>query len=63
MSLVFINVGIVHLFLPLDLKMILVLLTMFAPLTCLVYYIEYWVSLYWGYSANEGNQGAGLILV
>ncbi len=30
---------IVHMFLSLDLRMILILLTMFARLTCLVYYI------------------------
>ncbi len=50
----------VHLLLPLNLRMILVLLTMFDQLTWLVYYIGCWVSLYLGYSAN---MGIGLILV
>ncbi len=58
--LVFINFDIVHLFLPLDMRLTLVLLTVFVQLTCFVYYIGYWVSLYLGYSANEG---IGLILV
>ncbi len=49
-----INFDIVHLFLKLNLWMILVLLSMFDELTCLVYYIGYWVSLSLGYSANEG---------
>ncbi len=39
--------NIVHLFLSLDLKIILILLTMFAQLTCLVYYIECEVYYTW----------------
>ncbi len=43
LSLVF-NVDIVHLFLPLDLRLTLFLWSMFVWFTCLVYYIEGWVS-------------------
>ncbi len=57
--LVFIKFDVVHLFLPLDLRMFLVLLSMFDRHTCLVYYIYCWVSLYLGYSPNGG---IGLIL-
>ncbi len=55
-----VNFDIIHLFLPLNFRMILVLLTMFDWLTCLVYYIECLVSFYLGYSAHEG---IGLILI
>ncbi len=52
--LVFINSDVAHLFLSLDLRNNLILLTMFARLTCLVYFIGCKVSLYLGYSAYEG---------
>ncbi len=47
--LVLIYFHIVHLFLSLDLRMI-----MFAQPTCLVYYIEWYVSLYKDYLTDEG---------
>ncbi len=47
-------------FLLLDLRQNSLLLTLFAQLTCLVYYTGCWVSLYLDYSANEG---IALILV
>ncbi len=52
--LVFTNSDIAHLFLSMDLRKNLILLTMFARLTCSVYYIGCYVSLYLEYSANEG---------
>ncbi len=52
--LVFTNFDIVHMFLPLDLILILILLATFDRLTSYCTTLDVWVSLYLGYSANEG---------
>ncbi len=51
----FTNSDIVLLFLSMDLRKYFILITMFARLTCIVYYIGCWVSLFLGYSANESS--------